>query len=140
MLQEVFDAVSVFADGTQYSPDKVKVRYPAPFFGLHRCVRDLDPDGGGVQTGIRRRLHRLPRLSAQRRSKSQSRRRPCVQRGCVIRFVRVEFHRSATKHGVEIDDVQHAVANAFVVADMGDDESPLRTLVLGPGRTTTCWK
>ena len=38
MFQEVFDAVSVFADGTQYSPDDVKVRYPAPFFGLHRCV------------------------------------------------------------------------------------------------------
>lgn len=38
MLQEVFDAVSVFADGTQYSPDAVKVRYPAWFFGLHRCV------------------------------------------------------------------------------------------------------
>lgn len=38
MLQEVFDAVSVFADGTQYSPDEAKVRYPAPFLGLHRCV------------------------------------------------------------------------------------------------------
>jgi hypothetical protein len=38
MLQEVFDAVSVFADGTQYSPDDVTVRFPAPFFGLHRCV------------------------------------------------------------------------------------------------------
>ena len=38
MFQEVFDAVSVFADGTQSSPDEVKVRYPASFFGLHRCV------------------------------------------------------------------------------------------------------
>ena len=38
MFQEVFNAVSVFADGTQYSPDEVKVRYPASFFGLHRCV------------------------------------------------------------------------------------------------------
>ena len=38
MLEEVFGAVSVFADGTQYSPDEVKVRYPSPFFGLHRCV------------------------------------------------------------------------------------------------------
>lgn len=40
MLQEVFAAVSVFADGTKFSPDEVevKVRYPAPFFGLHRCV------------------------------------------------------------------------------------------------------
>lgn len=58
-----------------------------------------------------------------------------AQGGCVIRFVRVEFHHSASKHGVETDDVQHAVANAFVDADMGDDESPLRTLVPGPGRS-----
>ena len=29
----------------------------------------------------------------------------------------------------------HAVANALVVADMGDDESPLRTLVLGSDRS-----
>ena len=49
--------------------------------------------------------------------------------------MRVEFHRSASKHCVVTDDVQHAVANAFVVADMGDDESPLRTLVLGPDRS-----
>ena len=59
----------------------------------------------------------------------------CAHRGCVIRFVGVEFHRSASKHVVETDDVQHAVANAFMVADMGDDESPLRTLVLGPDRS-----
>ena len=38
MLEEVFDAVSVFADGTEYATDEVKVRYPASFFGLHRCV------------------------------------------------------------------------------------------------------
>ena len=49
--------------------------------------------------------------------------------------MRVEFHRSASKHGVVTNDVQHAVANAFVVADMGDDEAPLRTLVLGPDRS-----
>jgi len=36
---------------------------------------------------------------------------------------------------VDNNDVQHAVANAFVLADMGDNESPLRTLVLGPGRS-----
>lgn len=38
MLDEVFDAVSVFADGTEYSPEEVMVRYPASFYGLHRCV------------------------------------------------------------------------------------------------------
>ena len=28
----------------------------------------------------------------------------------------------------------HAVTHALVVTDMGDDDSPLRTLVLGPDR------
>jgi hypothetical protein len=31
--------------------------------------------------------------------------------------------------------VLHAVTHARVVADMGDDESPLRTLLLGPDRS-----
>lgn len=47
----------------------------------------------------------------------------------------MEFHRSASKHGVDNDDVLHAAAHALVVADMGDDESPPRTLVLGPDRS-----
>ena len=56
----------------------------------------------------------------------------CHRQGYVIRFLRVEFHRSTSKHGVESDDVLHAVAHATVVADMGDDSSPIRTLVLRP--------
>ena len=47
----------------------------------------------------------------------------------------MEIHRSASKHGVGDGDAFHAVANALVVADMGDGESPLRTLVLGPDRS-----
>ena len=47
----------------------------------------------------------------------------------------MEFHRSSGKHRVDTDDVLHAVANALVVADMGDDDSPLRILVLGPDRS-----
>ena len=46
----------------------------------------------------------------------------------------MEFHRSASKHGIDADDVLHAVVHALVVAGMGDDDSPLRTLVLGPDR------
>jgi len=46
----------------------------------------------------------------------------------------VEFHRSSAKHGVEPDDVLHAVDGALVVADLGDDDSPFRTLILGPDR------
>jgi hypothetical protein len=46
----------------------------------------------------------------------------------------VEFHRSASKHGIDADDVQHAIAHSLVVADLGDDGAPVRTLVLGPDR------
>lgn len=49
-------------------------------------------------------------------------------------MIRVEFLRSASKHGIDADDVLHAVTHALVVADMGDDDSPLRTLVLRPDR------
>ncbi|MGE0878671.1 MAG: hypothetical protein AB7L13_07270 [Acidimicrobiia bacterium] len=44
----------------------------------------------------------------------------------------MELHRSAAKHGVDPGDVFHAVDGALVIADMGDDDSPFRTLVLGP--------
>jgi hypothetical protein len=48
----------------------------------------------------------------------------------------VEFHRrSAGKHGIDAEDALHAIARALVVADLGDDETPVRTLVLGPDRS-----
>ena len=50
----------------------------------------------------------------------------------VTRFLRVEWHRSPARHGVHPDDVFHAVDGALVIADMGDADSPFRTLVLGP--------
>jgi uncharacterized DUF497 family protein len=50
-------------------------------------------------------------------------------------LIRVEIHRSAAKHGVDPDDVVHALDSALVVADLGDDESPARTLVIGPDRS-----
>ena len=50
-----------------------------------------------------------------------------------LRFPPVPDTSSAPRlHGIDDADVLHAVAHALVVADMGD-ESPLRTLVLGPG-------
>lgn len=38
VTHEVFGAASVFADGTRHLDDAVRVRYPASFFGLRRCV------------------------------------------------------------------------------------------------------
>ena len=46
----------------------------------------------------------------------------------------MEFHQSASKHGIDTDDVQHAMAHSLVVADLGGDDAPERTLVLGPDR------
>ncbi|MDK1474681.1 VanZ family protein [Streptomyces sp. 549] len=52
LYDEVFDAVSVLADGTRYLDDDVRVRYPASFFGLPRCVFvDWTPGDVAVHRG-----------------------------------------------------------------------------------------
>ena len=42
----------------------------------------------------------------------------------------MEIHPSARRHGVDVDEILHAVANALVVDDLGED--PDRWLVIGP--------
>ena len=42
----------------------------------------------------------------------------------------MEIHPSARRHGVDVDEILHAVANAVVVDDLGED--PDRWLVIGP--------
>lgn len=54
-------------------------------------------------------------------------------RGFVVRFVRVEIHPSALRHGVGAEDIVHAVDHSRAVEDLGDD--PDRWLVLGPDRS-----
>jgi hypothetical protein len=44
----------------------------------------------------------------------------------------VELLRSALRHGIPSEDIQHAVINAVAVDEVGDD--PVRWLVLGPDR------
>jgi hypothetical protein len=44
----------------------------------------------------------------------------------------VEFHRSASRHGIAADDVIHAVDHALVVVDMDPDADPPKVLVIGP--------
>jgi hypothetical protein len=36
--EQVFGAISVRADGFRYSENRIELRWPAPFFGLRRCV------------------------------------------------------------------------------------------------------
>jgi hypothetical protein len=45
----------------------------------------------------------------------------------------VEVHASALKHGVAVEDIEHAVRNAMVSDDLDDD---LR-LYLGPSRSAS---
>ena len=50
----------------------------------------------------------------------------------VVRFLLVEVLRSALRHGVRDEDIQHALENALLVEEIDDD--PTRYLVLGPDR------
>jgi hypothetical protein len=50
----------------------------------------------------------------------------------VLHLSRVEFHRSARRHEVPDDDVEHAVAHPIGWVELGDD--PPRYLLVGPDR------
>jgi hypothetical protein len=45
----------------------------------------------------------------------------------------VEVSDSALKHGVNADDIDHAIRHAIVIEEVGED--PARYLVLGPDRS-----
>lgn len=45
----------------------------------------------------------------------------------------MDIHPSALRHGVEIDDIEHALRNAMAIDDLDDD----LLLYLGPSRTGT---
>lgn len=47
----------------------------------------------------------------------------------------MEIHGSARKHGIEDDDMQHAVENSLVWIEISDD--PIRYLLAGPDRSGT---
>jgi hypothetical protein len=43
----------------------------------------------------------------------------------------VDIHSSALKHGIAVDDIEHAVRNAMVIDDLDDDQR----LYLGPSKS-----
>lgn len=51
----------------------------------------------------------------------------------VVRYLCVEIHMSARRHGVADDDMLHAIDHSLVVDDLGED--PDRWLVIGPDRS-----
>lgn len=54
-----------------------------------------------------------------------------MEGGFVVRLCRVDVLHSAHKHGIPIDDIEHAVRNAMAIDDL---ERDLR-LYLGPSRS-----
>jgi hypothetical protein len=44
----------------------------------------------------------------------------------------VEIHRSARRHGITDETIEHVVARAIVVVDMDDHHDPPKVLVIGP--------
>ena len=46
----------------------------------------------------------------------------------------MEIHGSARRHGVDDDDIRHAVDRALLVVDVDPDDDPPRALHIGPDR------
>ena len=44
----------------------------------------------------------------------------------------MEIHESARKHGVNDDDIWHAIAHAIEVLDLDPDADPPKVLAIGP--------
>ena len=55
----------------------------------------------------------------------------------VLRYLHVEFHRSAFKHGYGEPVILHAVEHALVVVDLDQDGDPPRVLAVGPDTMTS---
>ena len=52
----------------------------------------------------------------------------------VLRYSRVEIHRSARRHGIRDADIQHAVDHPVVVVDLDTESDPPKVLTIGPDR------
>jgi hypothetical protein len=46
----------------------------------------------------------------------------------------VEIHRSARRHGINDQDIRHAIEHRVVVADIDPDADPPKLLAVGPDR------
>jgi hypothetical protein len=46
----------------------------------------------------------------------------------------VEVHRSARRHGIDDQDIRHAIGHPVVVADIDPDADPPKMLVIAPDR------
>ena len=86
-----------------------------------RCIRSADWRLGWPRQHL-----------SSTRADTTPRGRPDTAINFVVRFKCVEIHPSARRHGVDDDEILHAVANPLVVDNLGED--PDRWLVIGPDR------
>jgi len=49
----------------------------------------------------------------------------------------VEIHRSARRHNVADDDIEHALVNGLVHVELAPDSDPPKFLCIGPNRAGT---
>ena len=52
----------------------------------------------------------------------------------VLRYSRVEIHRSAKRHGIRDADMQHALDHHVAVVDLDAESDPPKVLAIGPDR------
>lgn len=46
----------------------------------------------------------------------------------------MEIHRSASKHGIDDEDIDHATTHALTIVDLEPDADPPRVLAIAPDR------
>ena len=98
---------------------------------------------GQYELGVDARVHRRVAVRASEHVVSESRRDQFSAWGFqmgsapghfVLRYSRVEIHRSARRHRVRDADIRHAVEHAIVVVDLDPEADPPRVLAIGPDR------
>ena len=52
----------------------------------------------------------------------------------VLRYSRVEIHRSARRHRIGDADIRHAAEHPIVVVDLDAESDPSKVLAIGPDR------
>lgn len=89
-------------------------------------------DPGLARGAVRPRRPHSSRLTQPRREKQRHYQGVHDDPYFVLRFRCVEIRDSARKHGIDDEEIEHAVVHALVVAELDGD----KTLYLGPDRAS----
>ena len=99
--------------------------------------------GVRVQVRAERKLvrvfHRSPQIRVHPRQQPRHRLQASARNNREFRdtLIGVLSHRSAFKHGITIDRIEHAYDHVIVVADLDPDSDPPKVLLIGPDAAAT---